>query len=425
MNLVTKKNNLLVFSGLLIIFSMISSILIKSNVEALDLQADSAILIDYDSGKILYEKNADELLPPASMSKMLTEYIVLEAIENGEISWDTKTRVSDYGHWISTNNDFSGIAFSKETDYSVEKLYEAMAIYSDNAAVITLIELIAGTETEYVKLMNEKTKELGMKDSHFVNATGINNSALKGRHAKGTDEKATNKATARDLAVLGYRLVTDFPEILEIASKTETEFYGTTLTNWNWMLKNDSPYLSQFYYEGVDGIKTGNSGEAGHSFTGTVERDGQRFISVVMKTNTEPARFVETGKLYDYGFETFKQGNMTNLSSEKKLTVENGEPIGFDVEGEVNIPINQKENPEYDLSINLDKDKINKSGELIAPIKKGEEIGTANVVIKSSDYGYLLNELEEKQFVKIIAQEDIKKNSWFSRLKEAIFNIFS
>src|SRR5690625_3524672 len=126
-----------------------------------DLTAGAAIVVDVDSGKILYAKNEDEQLPPASMTKMMTEYIVLEKINNGDINWEDEIEISDFVFDISANTSFSGIGLRKNVQYTVKDLYEAMAINSDNATTIALAELIAGSEGELVKLMNEKGEESG------------------------------------------------------------------------------------------------------------------------------------------------------------------------------------------------------------------------------------------------------------------------
>lgn len=150
-----------------------------------NVEAKSAILVDADSGKILFEKEADLTLPPASMTKMMTEYLVMEAIQKGSISWDTTTQISQYAYDISANANFSGVGLKMNKDYTVEELYKAMAINSDNATTITLAELIAGTEAEFVKMMNEKAKEMGLPDYEFVNSTGLNNSHLGDNYPEG------------------------------------------------------------------------------------------------------------------------------------------------------------------------------------------------------------------------------------------------
>lgn len=411
--------SIILISFIVSLFSVVN--ITKVTAKEFKTDAESVILVDYETGKIMYEKNADDILPPASMSKMLTEYIILEAIEKGDLNWDTTTKISDYGYWISTNNDFSGVALNKEVEYSVKDLFQGLAVYSDNAAVITLMELIVDTEAEYIELMAKKAKELGLSSSVFVNATGINNESLEGRHPKGTDSKATNQMTAKDLAILGYRLITDYPEILDIASQPKIEFHGMTLPNWNWMLKYDSPYLSQFYYEGVDGIKTGSSSEAGYSFTSTVERDGKRYLAVVMKTENEGDHFKETKKLYEYAYENFTTKQVDFNKFKEALPIENGvtETLEINFKDEIKLATTKDAKLDYELNYQLDPEKIT------APIKEDEKLGTATIKRNSETNEYLLPEMNTNEQIDVYAAESIKEKGWFLKFKQAFFNIFS
>src|SRR5699024_12755432 len=133
--------------------------------------AKTAIIVDAASGKILHPKDENEALPPASMTKMMTEYLVLEQIDKGEIDWDSKVQIGYYPYELSVNDDFSGVGLRQNVDYTVEQLYEAMAINSDNATTADLAEFIADSEGELVKMMNDKAEELGMTESKFVNAS--------------------------------------------------------------------------------------------------------------------------------------------------------------------------------------------------------------------------------------------------------------
>jgi len=235
----------------------------------IDIASESAILVDADTGKVLYAKEPDIALPPASMTKMMTEYLVWEAIENGEINWDTTTQISDYPYSISANPSFSGIGLRQNVDYTVRELYEAMAINSDNGTTIALAELIAGSEGEFVKRMNAKAEELGLPDFKFVNSTGLENVSLGDNYPEGTDPNGTNLLSARSAALLAYHLVNDYPEALDIAKIPRTEFDGQVIDNWNRMLPHEGVNFQQFYYEGVDGLKTGYTDLAGYCFTGT------------------------------------------------------------------------------------------------------------------------------------------------------------
>ncbi|WP_412734061.1 D-alanyl-D-alanine carboxypeptidase family protein, partial [Halalkalibacterium halodurans] len=232
---------------------------------AFELEAESAILVDAESGKILYGKNIDAVLPTASMTKMMSEYLILEAINEGEISWDQEVPISDYVRELSLYVQLSNVPLRQDETYTVKELYESVAIYSANASTIALAELIAGSESAFVQRMNEKGEELGLEDFKFVNSSGLNNKDLLGNHPEGTDANAENVMSARATAKLAYNLLKDYPEVLETASIPEKTFRAgegeeIEMENWNWMLKGIRP---QHDYEGIDGLKTGYTAEAG------------------------------------------------------------------------------------------------------------------------------------------------------------------
>lgn len=394
-------------------------------------KAKTAILVDGNTGKVLYAKDADEALPPASMTKMMTEYLVLERIKDGEIDWEDTTEISDYPYWISGNDDFSGVGLVQNKEYTVKSLYEAMAIYSDNGTSVALAELIAGSEGDFVKLMNEKAEEFGMTNSKFVNATGLDNETLDGRHPEGTKKDESNLMSARDAAILAYHIVNDHPEALEISSIPETDFDGQKIRNYNWMLKHDASFLKPFYYEGMDGLKTGNTELAGYTFTGTAERDDKRLIAVIMKTKNEEERFNETAKILDHGFDSFEETELFpagyQLEGESTIPVDKGKESHVEVEtkGALSFPIEKDTEENYEVAYHLDKELLNDDGALKAPIKKGDVIGEAEIVVdEENDFGYLLED-GEKVTTELIATEDVDKKNWFSLMLSAIGRFFA
>ncbi|MEC5425046.1 serine hydrolase [Virgibacillus sp. C22-A2] len=420
------------FSFLLIGLLTISAVItqpMSAHAETFDVEAESAILIDAATGKILYAKNTDEALPPASMTKMMTEYLVWEAIENGQISWETTTEISDYPYSISANNNFSGVGLRQNKEYNVEELYEAMAINSDNATSIALAELIAGSEGEFVKMMNAKGEEMGLPEFEFVNTTGLDNESLGENYPEGTDPNATNLLSARSSAMLAYYLIQDYPESLKISSVPSTEFEGKEIRNWNHMLPHETTFLKQFFYEGVDGLKTGYTDLAGYSFTGTAERDGQRLISVVMKTDSEIERFRQTAKLFDYGFskfesqEVFPVGYQVEDQSEIPVAKGKEDSVSVSINEAVTIPIKPDEADLYGLNYTIDQDKLNADGKLSAPIEKGEVIGTAELVFEGDiDYGYIFS--DNSSFIDLVADESVEKSNWFMLTLGAIGDFF-
>ncbi|ASN07257.1 D-alanyl-D-alanine carboxypeptidase [Virgibacillus necropolis] len=399
--------------------------------ETVDLEAESAILVDAETGKVLFAKNADMALPPASMTKMMTEYLVWEAIESGEISWDTTTTISDYAYSISANPNLSGIGLRQDKEYTVKELYDSMAIISDNGTTIALAELISGSEGEFVKLMNKTAEEMGLPDYKFVNSTGLPNSFLAENVPEGTDPDANNLLSARSAALLAYNLINDHPQVLEVSSQTKLEFEGYTVENLNWMLPHDATFLKEFTYKGVDGLKTGNTDIAGYCFTGTAERDGQRLISVVMKTDSKAKRFEETAKLLDFGFDNFETKELFakgyQLDGQSSLPVSKGQKGTVEVATDkaIKLPVQQGQEEKYTMKYTLDKDKLNKAGELSAPIEKGEKVGSAELIYEGeNDYGYIFN-VETNKTVDIVAQESVEKDNWFMLIMGSIGGFFS
>ncbi|MCA0972358.1 D-alanyl-D-alanine carboxypeptidase [Halobacillus litoralis] len=397
---------------------------------AVDIGAKSAILVDAETGKVLFEKEADLTLPPASMTKMMTEYLVLEAIDEGQIGWDTTTQISDYPYGISANPNFSGVGLRQNKDYTVRELYEAMAINSDNATTIALAELIAGTEGEFVKMMNEKAAELGLPDYEFVNSSGLNNSHLGENYPEGTSPDATNLMSARSAALLAYHLTKDYPEALDYSSVPTTEFDGQTITNWNWMLPGMPGQLAQFSYEGMDGLKTGYTELAGNCFTGTAERDGRRLISVVMKSDTRESRFQQTAKLFDYGFQQFEKQELYEegyqLDGQSDLPVAKGkeDTVAIQTDSAIEDVIQNGEGEQYTIQYNIDSDKLDDEGNLVAPIESGQKVGTAELVYNGEEsYSYLMS--DGPKTVDLVTTSAVEKSNWFMLMIGNVGEFFS
>ncbi|EOO71985.1 D-alanyl-D-alanine carboxypeptidase [Bacillus cereus VD021] len=390
---------------------------------ALNIEAGAAILVEANSGKILYQKNADELLSIASMTKMMSEYLVNEAIAKGKLKWDQKVKVSEYAYNISQDRSLSNVPLRNGESYTVKELYEAMAIYSANGATIALAEAVAGKEVDFVKMMNDKSKEFGLKNYKFVNSTGLTNKDLKGHHPEGTTPDEENKMSARDVAILAQRLIQDFPKTLDIAKISKKVFREGTpdrieMPNWNWMLKG---LIKE--YEGVDGLKTGSTPEAGDCFTGTIERNGMRFISVVIKTKSHTARFDETKKLYDYGFASFEMKKMYEKGSSVKgretVRVENAKDkdVAVQTKQAVSLPVPKGSKDVYKTEFK----EGNKGQE--APMKKGVTLGQMVVTSKdSNDPGFLSGKSLQ---VDLVTKSEVEEAGWFTRSMRGIGSFFS
>ncbi|MEK4915678.1 D-alanyl-D-alanine carboxypeptidase family protein [Bacillus sp. FSL E2-8887] len=390
---------------------------------ALNIEAGAAILVEANSGKILYQKNADELLSIASMTKMMSEYLVNEAIAKGKLKWDQKVKVSEYAYNISQDRSLSNVPLRNGESYTVKELYEAMAIYSANGATIALAEAVAGKEVDFVKMMNDKSKEFGLKNYKFVNSTGLTNKDLKGHHPEGTTPDEENKMSARDVAILAQRLIQDFPKTLDIAKISKKVFREGTpdrieMPNWNWMLKG---LIKE--YEGVDGLKTGSTPEAGDCFTGTIERNGMRFISVVIKTKSHTARFDETKKLYDYGFANFEMKKMyekgSSVKGKETVRVENAKDkdVAVQTKQAVSLPVPKGSKDVYKTEFK----EGNKGQE--APLKKGVALGQMVVTSKdSNDPGFLSGKSLQ---VDLVTKSEVEEAGWFTRSMRGIGSFFS
>ncbi|GAE94449.1 D-alanyl-D-alanine carboxypeptidase [Gracilibacillus boraciitolerans JCM 21714] len=271
-------------------------------IKDLEINASSAYLINAETGRVLYEKNSDLPLPTASMSKMMTELLVLEAIDKQIINWDTSVSISDYVYAISSQPGFASVHLEQDKVYTVKDLFDAMAIHSANGAAIALAEAVATSEKDFVMKMNEKAEQLGLAKSQFVNSTGLDNEHLGKYFSVGTFED-TNTMSAKDIATLAQYLINKYPELLEVISQNQYIKNDQYYHNTNWMLPGVTAY--GLAYQGVDGLKTGFTDLAGYCFAGTVEEDGVRLISVVMGTSSKTERFEETEKLYDAAFELY------------------------------------------------------------------------------------------------------------------------
>lgn len=398
---------------------------------SVDVGAESAILVDAETGEILFEKEADLTLPPASMTKMMTEYLVMEAIEEGQISWDTTTEISQYAFDISANPEFSGVGLKLDEEYTVRELYEAMAINSDNATTIALAELIAGSEGEFVTMMNDKAAEMGLPDYEFVNASGLDNAHLGDNYPEGTEPDDVNMLSARSAALLAYHLTNDYPEALEISSQPTLEFDGQTVMNWNWMLPGmPGDSLDQFSYEGMDGLKTGYTELAQNTFTGTAERDGQRFISVVMKSESRASRFDQTRTLLDYGFENFSQQQLfaagETPEDQSTLSVAKGkeDEVAVETAEALRTIVKNEEEDQYEIEFHISDDQLDEEGNLVAPVEKGQKVGTATLVYNGEeDYGNILS--DGGQSVDIITSSAVEKSNWFMLMMGAVGEFFS
>lgn len=271
------------------------------NKQPLQLQAKSALAMDYKTGQLLYAKNINKSLPVASMSKLLTLYVTLHMIHNGQAHWNDKIKINNALHKLSVDHEYANVELKQGHNYTVRQLYQA-AIYSENAATMALgYGLAHGSTQKFALMMRQQAKSLGITDATIYTACGLTNGEVGSLGFKNAPRNAENKLSARDMALLAMKILQLYPNVVKDTSANTTKFGKNTMLNWNWMLKGRSQALPDIK---VDGLKTGTSDTAKACFTGTGVKNGHRIITVVMgvpnKGQYDPNRFLQTRKLMKY-----------------------------------------------------------------------------------------------------------------------------
>ena len=379
-----------------------------------DVAAKHAIAVEANSGKILYEKDATQPVEIASISKLLTVYLVYEALEQGKITLSTPVEISDYPYQLTTNSEASNVPMEAR-NYTVEELLEATLVSSANSAAIALAEKIAGSEKDFVDMMKAKLLEWGIQDATLVNTTGLNNETLGTNIYPGSKKDDENKLSAYDVAVVARNLILKYPQVLEITKKPSSTFAGMTINSTNYMLEGMPAYRG-----GVDGLKTGTTDKAGASFVGTTVEKGMRIITVVLNANnqdTNPyARFTATSSLLDYISSNFalqtivKQGESYEDS---KSPVLDGKDDSVTAVAKEDIKIVQRLGSRAQSTINYTADTT----EHTAPLEAGTVVG--HLTYEDKDLvgqGYITT---DKPSFEMVAEKNVEKafflKVWWNR----------
>lgn len=362
---------------LLLIITM--GLILVPHVNALEMEtsAKSAILIDQNTGTVLYKKNEHEKLPMASMTKVMSLLLIMEKINDGTISYDDEVTISEE----ASSMGGSQIFLQTGDKYKVRELLKSVAMASANDAVVALAEKTYGSKESFIDAMNQKAKDLGLENTNFVNVHGL--------------DEENHYSSAYDMAMMSKELL-KYEDILTFTSVYE-EYLQKPDGSQIWLVNTNK--LVRFY-EGVDGLKTGYTQGAGYCLTATGKRNNLRLISVVMGEETIEMRSQDTVKLLNYGFNTYKV-NMIKSKDEVlgKVKVEKGK-IEYAEVVLVNdaielLNVNDKIS-NYKFKLSLDK--------VVAPVKKGEIIGNVKIL---DDKGNLINEVE------ITVKENLAKaNLW-------------
>lgn len=345
-------------------------------------EAKQAILLDFETGTVLYEKNADERMPTSSMSKVLTTIVAYDAIRNGKIKWDEELPVSERA-WKEGGSASGGstMFLNLNSTVKVSDLIKGIVIQSGNDACIVMAEGVAGTEENFAGMMNDKADEIGMKDSHFMNASGL--------------PDPNHYSTARDLAKMAVYLIREYPEDYKFYSEKEFVYNNIKQGNRNPLL---------YKTIGADGIKTGHTEDGGYGMIGSAVANGRRVIMVINGTSSMQARANESEKLMKWAEVSFKNADVV-----KKDAVLGKVPVVLGVAREVPFAANK------DIKVTIsafDKNSAqvvaNYKAPLTAPVKAGDVVGTADVTLANGT----------KISTPLVATEDVAEAPFFSRLAE-------
>jgi len=348
-----------------------------------EVKAKGHILIDFTTGKILAESNADTLLAPASLTKMMTSYIIGKELENGNISNDDLVTISEKA-WAKNFPGSSLMFIEVGTEVSVKLLNQGIIVASGNDACVAMAEHIAGSEDAFAQLMNGHAEQLGMSSSYFENSHGL--------------DSQEHKTTPRDMATLAIALIRDVPEEYKLYSQKSFSFNNIKQYNRNGLLWDKSM--------NVDGLKTGHTSQAGYSLVSSATKGGMRLVSVVMGTDSERARKVESKKLLNYGFRFFE--TYTPYKAGEKFVANRvwmGDvkevDLGILLDTPITIPRGQRKNLE--ASFELDQ-------QLEAPLAKGAVVGKLFLRLDGEDIAEY----------PLVTLQEVNEGSMFSRLVDYV-----
>ena len=413
-----KKLGVSILSSLIIVTGVGQLSLIKADqtLPQLDLEAKSAIAIDAKTGQIIYAKDDKQTYPVASMSKLLTAYILLQAIHEGKITWETKVTPTVTEVDISNNTELTNVPLKEGHSYTIKQLYQAMLVGSANAATMLIGNAISGTQTKFIDKMRETAKSLGITDAKIYSANGLTAKYLGDEIYPNTDENAENEFSVRDMAIISQKLIEKYPEILEMTKLTKVDFNDngeiTTVSNTNELLQDNSNL-------GIDGLKTGTSDAAGYCFASTTNKDGHRIITILAGAKDNDARFDQTKNLLNYIYNNYDYlAISTDRALRQNVKVKYGKqssvPATIGNNLSLWVPKNTKERA---LQIKL----IPKSSTIEAPIKQGETVGDYQITI-AGNLGFVDGSTDLK--TKALAANGVEGINifikWWQMLSDAI-----
>lgn len=370
------------FRTLCILAMGVSVLAMSKTANAFETKAKNAILMDYETGAYLFTKNHQDMIAPASMSKLMTVYVLLSKIKDGEVSLDDKYTVSENA-WRKGGAASGGSTMFLKIgqEVRVEDLLKGILIQSGNDACIVVAENLAGSEEEFASMMNETAEKLGLENAHFVNATGL--------------PHPEHKISVEDLAILARHIIKEFPEFYHLFSEKEFTFNGIRQGNRNPLL---------YSLKGADGLKTGHTSEAGFCLTGTAVRNDRRLIEVMTGLESNKQRSEETESLMTWGFANFdnyKFFTKNQIMAEVPVWYGTSKSVAAVVPEEVIKTIKKSAKSKYGAKMIYDEP-------LKAPILQGDKIGELFITYN--------DEIVDK--IPLVAKDNVAKIGPFSRFLE-------
>ena len=341
----------------------------------LDVAGKSAVLMDVATGKVLYENNAHEALPPASVTKVMTMLLIMEAIDSGKIGWDDMVTASE----AAAAKGGSQIYLKVGETMSVTDMVKSIAVSSANDCACAMAEHIAGSESAFVQMMNARARELGMNDTNFVNCTGLDDG----------EEAKDHKTSAYDIGIMSRQLLKYHPEI-----KKFTTIWMDTVRSGAFGLSNTNKLVR--FYSGATGLKTGFTSGAGYCLSASAQRDGMELVAVVMGCDTSANRFAACKSMLDYGFANFAlvspqiSGELeipVKLGAEKSVTAVPGE--------DAQLLIDKSQKSSVTTEVTLEE-------AVTAPVSRGQKLGT--MTVRAGD--------QVLAQVSMVAKESVARLTW-------------
>ena len=355
-----------------------------ASAETIETAAKQAIIVDYNTGSTLLEKNADELMTPSSMSKLMTVYLVFDALKSGRIKFTDTMPVTETAWKKHYKTDESLMFLPINSNPTVEELLKGVIIQSGNDACSVLAEGLAGSEEAFAEQETKRAREIGLQHSSFRNASGV--------------PAPDHKMTARDLSILATHLINDFPDFYPIFSEKTFTYNGIKQDNRNPLIWGEIP--------GADGLKTGHTEEAGYGEVGSVQRNGRRIILVLNGLGSIKQRAEESQKLAEWAFREFDDYHVYTAGQvlgDVKVTDGKTLTVQMQTQNAVDLTLQR-------IAHNDMKTSVTHLDAVAAPVKKGQEIGKATISVPG----------RPDQFVTLVAANDVEALGFMGKLRRKL-----